>query len=454
MSDWIRFASGSGGFERPWALLLAALPVLLLLTTRLLGRPRQVKLGTIALLGQEQDPQEAQDAKRVRWPLWMLLVAGGAVWASIALAGPGLRLPGARGTATLHVMLDRSWTLDAGGRFSPPTAVASTRLARALAAAEPWRARAEELGLEIEWTASGGRRLAPDLTDEERLEQLLSACLTAGSSADATLSGPGAAGSEAATLLVLPHVDSLDLPVGQSGPAVLAIEAPQADGPIARGADAAVAGAALVLQAGQILERETPLSGHVVLEPGVPARAAELTRAWAAARGLTEDASNGPALLRLRMMHGTGAGTGYGTGKLVRGGREGFGVRVTLGAGDASPVRAAALAGRAWLTDDRGEPIVLARAGEIGMAPGAWEWTGSDPLAFPAAWVRLLDEHVAQPPEIVGVAQRRASSGLQRFWLEQLEDRVGADERRSATGACALIVALLLGAAVAALRRT
>jgi len=406
---------------RPWGFAGLLLPLVVLILTRLPGRPRTVPVGSFEIwrsLGEENRAQGARRQRRIPLDRWLLVV--GLTLGAVALAGPERAQEPP--SSELHVIVDRSPSMylehEAGG----------TRLERALA-------RVREF-------ASGDVRWV-----------------------DATRPGLGRFRVFPAAWLLAPAVDrdepawsEFDVPgrlwLTDARPAALPRHAGYAAaggaevyGPVASDGTTRYdwAGAELV---------EVP-SGvtrpHVALTGEWPELLREFVRdVWAPERGVSvHSAAREGCVLELR-----GAPPGAREETSAEVARDGWSASVRARSAGA-PLEADGRALEEWL----GANTVSGRSVLLSAAPGLvcsalvqMDEPSGDPAAFAVSWSRLFDEHLLRAPGVVPLAERIAV-GEEGFKASAELPPGGGGEPAGVSawlaGAAALFVALSLAARLA-----
>jgi len=367
---------GWGAWERPLALWLLLLPLLLLLWLRRPRKPQARATGTLALWREvlSERSQRASGPSRRLPPriLWLLLalVAG-----TLAVAGP-------RGRAVAAPELWRFEIDRSPSMFLPVEAdAARTRYDAALEACLGW--------LEERGVAEPAR-----LWRTEGVAELRAAAPPA-----AWSRAPRAPRPEPSPTLGRPDgprwnlVTDTEPAGGWPGAGVVASGGAAIPGPVGE-----VAGRLLLWDGSRVLESDERAERRLRLDPSFPPELAELARIWADERGVAVIPA-GAAELELAVRGGE-------PGAVARGGRDGWTLEVALRAGG----RAAEPELRPWLTDSQeGVPLVEAGPGRILLGFDRIVARGGDEGAFALSWSELFDRCLPPPPGVVSLAERRAA---------------------------------------------
>lgn len=374
-------------WTRAPGLVALALPVVLLLVSRLRTRPPTRPTGTYALWRRIAGaaPAEAR-ANRPRIPLAVWLLAAGLAAGAVALGGPRLERP--EGPRQWTVVVDHSpstalaWRAEDG----PGSSAGDSRLERALAAAADWVDEHVRAGDRVRWLSAAREphdALGPEppprrwqLPAERPVER-----------PDWTLN------DRAGTLFVTDRApDPRPAEAGWFASGGAAVHGPVAvDGRDRLDWD----GEKLVRVPGAIVPGCVALPAE-----GVPAPLRGIVAAWAASRGLDVAAAEpDDCALAIVAARGTPDATP------VTCARDGWSARATTTAGGLE-VPAAVRSVERWLTDGE-RALVLASPGEIRLGLLTMEEPAGDPAAFAVSWSRLLDRYALSPPGVVVLDDRR-----------------------------------------------
>ncbi len=419
-------------WTRPAGFAALALPVLLVLVSRLRARPLARPTGTLALWQRvASEPARAGRRSRPRVSLatWCAVVA--LVCGALALAGP--RVPAGALRRTFRVVVDRS-----PGMFLPHGAEPGTRLDVALARARAWLASELAPADRVTWTTPGHAEHATD---------------RAGAPPDAWLAAPR---WHAPRPRFAAHDVAGALWITDRAPAAL----PQRAGFVASGGSSApgavgVVDGRLALWSGapsaSALDVGSPAPERALsVDAAVPAPIAELARLWADESGWRVAAGAASADLAL------GAQVGAELVELAAG-RDGWSARgpaVASGARFEPDARPSDV----WLRAAGGTALVASRPGEVRVGWRALDEPEGDPAAFAVSWAALFERAALPPAGVVPFEHRLAAGEPRRHLGAPPPARAGAGARDAPlaldawlAGAAAL--ALVLAAALAARER-
>lgn len=412
--------------ERPEALALLALPLLLLAVARLTARPAPAPTGSLRLWRALAQRSAGARGARGRVPPAVVALAAALALAALAFAGPALASPA---PGRLFVALvDRSPAMHLPVGPRQAGSGAGTRLDAALELARGHLARSAGPRDRVRWESPGREDLV----------------LPAGESPPAAWLAPDGRPAE------LPVFEARDVPGAlwitdrprpASAATVAAGGGADAPGPVGeRG------GALLVWEGGgRVTERAAPpRRALLVARDGEPhALWADLLAAWCAERGLELAAAEraGEADLVVLLPEPAPAGAAR---AVV--GRDGWSLEAELcDAPDLGRAEA-----RTWLAGPPPDVAPLVRwapgAVALGLAPLA-EPAG-DPAAFALSWGSLLDGALPPRAGVVPLADRRAA-GEPRLSAGAPPEAGGGPER-AAPPLPALLAALAGAAALAA----
>jgi hypothetical protein len=334
-------------WTRPLGLLALALPIALLLASRLLARPVAVATGTLDLwrrVAAARARAPSRSRRRVPPALWLL--AAGLGLGALALAGP--RTPG-RAARELRVLVDRSPSMEL------PLG-SGTRRERAVALARAWIDSNLPAGSRVEWIDRAG----PFEPGDDRPDTLWVT--------DAAPQPP----PERAGF------------VASGGGAV--------PGPIA------VQGSTRYDWDGErIVEAPGAAPQRTVAATGLPLPIADVLAAWVEARGAALTHGDDPgASLVVRTSQAVDR-------RDLEIGRDGWSARAVAAGSAATRTM--------WLEDGDHRAIVAFAPGAIESAIVSMEEPLGDPAAFAVSWAKLFDEAVLAPAGVVELAERRAAGG-------------------------------------------
>jgi hypothetical protein len=343
-------------WARPYALLALALPLAVLLGSRLFERPFEIATGTLDLWRRAraaQAPPSRRARTRIPPAVWILVLA--LTLGALALAGP--RPPSPEAWRALHVLVDRTPSMElALGK--------GTRRDRALAMARAWIERTEP-DASVEWAESA----APLGPGDDREDALWV-------TDRAPFPPPRHAGF-----------------VASGGPSV--------PGPVAIDGTARYDwdGERLVEVPGGAPVRRVEVSGTL------PAPLAGVLDAWARARGV-EIAGRGEGRSAL-VVHAVDPGLQSVPVRTIEAGRDGWTATGTV----AGVARSSDPGGplETWLADLDGRAVVTSGPGRIDSRWASMEDAQGDPAAFAVSWARLFDAAVLPPPGVIELAERLAA---------------------------------------------
>jgi hypothetical protein len=384
--------------ERPWALVLLAFPIALLLLVRLRARPEEDATGTLEIWRRaalDAPTSAARKRRRVPPAIWVLCAS--LCCAAIAVAGPRSSAE----TESVLVVVDRSPSMylrDGDG----------TRLDSAVAMAHEWLSGHDPES--VHWIAPPSRPIPRD-TPEFKFTHL-SADPTAGIDLPAAWKqAPEGEWSE-------PEFEAYDRPgclwISDHLPTVEPHDAGYAcsGGPAVPGPVGAHDGHFVDWDGTKLIETERRVGKRTVLAGDeLPEPISRAVHAWAAARGLEVSMRSDDAHA-LRVM-----GRSYPAARFhdVVVGRDGWRARVT-GDGNAPlwmtdpPGLTALVPLQPWLTDEAGGATWISeRPGIVSIAFTKLEGIEGDPAAFAVSWGQLFDAAVLPPAGCMSVGERIAA---------------------------------------------
>jgi hypothetical protein len=415
--------------ERPWALVLLALPMALLLLVRLRARPEEDATGTLEIWRravQDAPTSAARNRRRIPPAVWALCAA--LICAAVAIAGPH----SAAEAESVLVVVDRSPSMylrDGDG----------TRLDHAVAMAHEWLAGHEPGS--VRWIAPPSRPIPRDLP-EFKFTRL---------SADSTVGVdlPGAWKQAPEGSWEEPDFEAYDRPgclwISDRLPSVEPRDAGYScsggravPGPVGvhDGHFVDWDGTKLV-ETGRAVAKQTVFAGDELPEP-----ISRAVQVWAKARGFEfskqPDDTNAFRVLALGLPDARFHD--------VTVGRDGWSGRAT-GDGNAllwmtdPPGFTALVPLQPWLTDEIGSATwVSERPGMVSVAFTKLERIEGDPAAFAVSWGQLLDSAVLSPAECVPLAERTAAGDTRtlHFGSPAISKTVSRWPAWFAAAACAL----------------
>ncbi|MFN0007627.1 MAG: hypothetical protein ACKVXR_06940 [Planctomycetota bacterium] len=333
-------------WTRPLGLLALALPIAVLLASRLLARPSEIATGTLEVWKRvlaAQPRASPRSRRRIPPAVWML--AAGLALGALALAGPRKPSSAAR---ELRVLVDRSPSMEL------PLG-AGTRRDRATELARKWIDENLPRGSRVEWLEQRGA-FGPEDDRPDTLWVTDAAPQPPPERAGLVASGggtvPGAIAVDGTTRFDWDGDRIVEVPMG----------APK---------------------------RRVLVSGEL------PVPIAGVLAAWADARGAIMGTGDDPgASLVLR----TGVS---GPSRDVEVGRDGWKAGATA-AGAPPPLPT-------WLEDREQRALVCFEPGRIESALVSMSDPEGDPAAFAVSWARLFDDAVLAPPGVVELGERRAA---------------------------------------------
>ena len=376
-------------WARPLALLALALPVALLLASRLHERPVEIATGTLDLWKRvlaARPPPSGRARRRIPPAVWLLAAA--LALGALALAGPARP---AKSSRALRVLVDRSPSMEL------PLG-SGTRRERALAMANAWIDANLPRGSPIEWID----REEPFGPDDDRPDTLWV-------TDRAPEPPPARAGFVASGGSAVPGPIALDgtTRYDWDGERIAAVRdgAPQ---------------------------RSVAVIGEL------PRPIADVLAAWAQARGA-----------RIAPKYERGVSLGLttavsGSRRDLDVGRDGWSARAA--------VLDVPIDLTTWLEDAEHRTLVAWRPGLVASAIVSLDDPRGDPAAFAVSWAQLFDSAVLPPPGIVELAERRAAGAEATVAPRAAGDEGPPPGSRSGAAALALVAAVCAALAAALAR--
>lgn len=333
-------------WTRPLGLLALALPIAVLLASRLLVHPVEIATGTLDLWKRVRAARpSASSRSRMRIPPAVWLLAAGLALGALALAGPRMRRSASR---ELRVLVDRSPSMELplGAR---------TRRERATEIARKWIDENLPAGSQVAWI---DRRELFGLEDDRP------DTLWVTDRAPEPL--PDRAGFVASGGDAVPGPIAVDGSTRYDWDGERIVEVPS-DAPKRR----------------------------VVANGELPQPIADVWAAWAEARGAIVGAeSDRDVSLVLRTIES-------GSRRELEVGRDGWSAKAV--AAGAPPALST------WLEDADHRALVSFAPGGIESAIVSMGEPEGDPAAFAVSWAKLFDDAVLAPPGVVELGERRAA---------------------------------------------